>query len=111
MELDSHVSGSATLELHCPKSMRAFRNMVRSVVENNSNDTEYSALFFRTMLRKVLCCLLLFRSLVRTSTEKYGQVRKSMDNCTEKYGQVRARGEEGAALNIFWNTPESNHSL
>ena len=42
---------------HCPKSMRVFRNMVRSVDENNSNDTEYSQLFFRTMLRKVLCSL------------------------------------------------------
>ena len=46
---------------HCPKSMRVFCNMVRSVDgsvdENNSNDTEYSQLFFRTMLRMVLCSL------------------------------------------------------
>ena len=25
--------------VHCPKSMRVFRNMVQSVDENNSNDT------------------------------------------------------------------------
>ena len=39
--------------VHCPKSMRVFHNMVRSVDENNSNDTEYSQFFFRTMLHKV----------------------------------------------------------
>ena len=49
--------GTVLGRLHCPKSMRVFRNMVPSVDENNSNDTEYSQLFFHTMLQKVLCSL------------------------------------------------------